>query len=520
MARCWSEDEARRVRIDDDLRALDHLRRLRAAADRPPGGIAATGDLGRVARRAPRARRRRAARARRRCSPPLAELEPMGPVGPVELDEVQLVLAPRLRDAHRCRRRARRYGAVFVGTRRAARGLAFDVVFVPGLAEKIFPRKIVEDPLLLDGERRGLGSGVLETETERAPPSGWRCGSAVGAREPARLPLLSAGRRRAGAPAGPVVLRARGAARRRRATAGLRRASRAAPSDGGRPPRLAGAWPAAHGHRRGRVRPRRCWRRCSTRDPKTTHRDGAVSARRQRRIWRVRCARARRRWCEALDAGRRARRSRRARRARRSRAHQLGRALVLADGAAALRRLPVPVLPAGRASAEAARGADRDRDDRPADARLRCSTRCSSACFDELRDAACCRSAGRNSSGALDVDGSRCSTRRGGACREKLAPAIPRVWDDGIDGMRADLREWLRRACGRRTGWVPDRFELSFGLAVRERGSATGERARPGRGARRPARCAGRSTWSSARARRAPRHRPQDRQGARERRAS
>ena len=29
--------------------------------------------------------------------------------------------------------------------------------------------------------------------------------------------------------------------------------------------------------------------------------------------------------------------------------------------------------------------------------------------------------------------------------REKLHPAIPRVWDDGINGIRADLREWLRK---------------------------------------------------------------------------
>jgi RecB family exonuclease len=56
--------------------------------------------------------------------------------------------------------------------------------------------------------------------------------------------------------------------------------------------------------------------------------------------------------------------------------------------------------------------------------------------------------------------------------REKLCPAIPRVWDDGINGIRADLHEWLRRAAEDESGFVPDRFELAFGLPLRERGDA------------------------------------------------
>jgi ATP-dependent helicase/nuclease subunit B len=45
-----------------------------------------------------------------------------------------------------------------------------------------------------------------------------------------------------------------------------------------------------------------------------------------------------------------------------------------------------------------------------------------------------------------------------------LAPAIDRVWDDGIDAIGADLREWLRRASEEDSGYEPWRFELSFGL--------------------------------------------------------
>jgi CRISPR/Cas system-associated exonuclease Cas4 (RecB family) len=48
--------------------------------------------------------------------------------------------------------------------------------------------------------------------------------------------------------------------------------------------------------------------------------------------------------------------------------------------------------------------------------------------------------------------------------RDDLAPAIDRVWQDGIASVRADLREWLRRSSEDRSGFVPWRFELAFGL--------------------------------------------------------
>ena len=55
---------------------------------------------------------------------------------------------------------------------------------------------------------------------------------------------------------------------------------------------------------------------------------------------------------------------------------------------------------------------------------------------------------------------------------EDLSPAIPRVWQDGIETIRCDLREWLRRAASAGDGWVPHKFELSFGLADRDRPNA------------------------------------------------
>jgi hypothetical protein len=50
---------------------------------------------------------------------------------------------------------------------------------------------------------------------------------------------------------------------------------------------------------------------------------------------------------------------------------------------------------------------------------------------------------------------------------DELAPAIERVWLDGIAAISADLREWLRRASLDSSGFVPRHFELSFGLGTR-----------------------------------------------------
>ena len=54
-----------------------------------------------------------------------------------------------------------------------------------------------------------------------------------------------------------------------------------------------------------------------------------------------------------------------------------------------------------------------------------------------------------------------------GRYRDDLAPAIDRVWEDGVAAVRADLREWLRRASEDESGYVPWLFELSFGLNER-----------------------------------------------------
>ncbi|MBS1876547.1 MAG: exodeoxyribonuclease V subunit gamma [Acidobacteria bacterium] len=95
----------------------------------------------------------------------LAELEPMAEVGPVGIDEVYGVLADRLRTL-RQEPPHRRYGAVFIGAIDEARGRVFDYVFLPGLAEGLFPKRANEDPLLLDVRRREI-SPSLATSDDR-----------------------------------------------------------------------------------------------------------------------------------------------------------------------------------------------------------------------------------------------------------------------------------------------------------------------------------------------------------------
>ncbi|HLY39527.1 MAG TPA: PD-(D/E)XK nuclease family protein, partial [Candidatus Binatia bacterium] len=163
--RTAAEEETRAALIDRQLEDLDHMRafalpliaRLDALPERARWGewLTALRNLAAVALRHPDD-----------VLATLAELEPMAPIGPIDLDEVQLVLGPRLRELT-VRPARRRYGAVFVAPAEAARGLAFDVVFVPGLAEKLFPRKIAEDPILLDTYRAKLDARGLATQAER-----------------------------------------------------------------------------------------------------------------------------------------------------------------------------------------------------------------------------------------------------------------------------------------------------------------------------------------------------------------
>jgi hypothetical protein len=159
------ENGAGHARLDDQIARLANLRRfaiplvrrLHGLPASAPWGdwIAALSDLARAALRRPQP-----------VLSALAELQSMAEVGPVILDEVIEALSERLRFL-RHEPDPRRYGRVYVASIDEARSRSFDVVFLPGLAEGLFPRKVMEDPLLLDSCRERLEQTSLTTQAGR-----------------------------------------------------------------------------------------------------------------------------------------------------------------------------------------------------------------------------------------------------------------------------------------------------------------------------------------------------------------
>ena len=145
----------------------------------------------------------------------LAELKPMGEIEPVGLDEVRRVLGERL-TLLREDPPPNRYGQVTVASIAELWGRSFDLVFLPALAEGIFPRKALEDPLLLDRHRESLGiSPVLTRRRGRGETAATSC---RGHRCPATGGLLPQNRRCTGAISRPILLRPRHSAGGQRST--------------------------------------------------------------------------------------------------------------------------------------------------------------------------------------------------------------------------------------------------------------------------------------------------------------
>jgi ATP-dependent helicase/nuclease subunit B len=95
----------------------------------------------------------------------LAEMRSMGSVGPVSLDDVYQVLGKRLTEI-REKPPNYRFGQVFIGAPEQFRGRSFEVIFVPGLAERIFPQRPREDPVLLDTARQHVPTEELPLLTQ------------------------------------------------------------------------------------------------------------------------------------------------------------------------------------------------------------------------------------------------------------------------------------------------------------------------------------------------------------------
>ncbi|HTO97996.1 MAG TPA: PD-(D/E)XK nuclease family protein [Myxococcales bacterium] len=382
----------------------------------------------------------------------LAELAPMGPVGPVSLAEVRLVLGRRLTELS-VPASGRRYGKVYVAPVHAARGLAFQVVLVPGLAEKLFPQKVIEDPLLRDDARADLSG--LETSAGRIAAERLGLRLAAGAAS-ARLILswpridLSQGRARVPSFYGLEVMRAAegtlpgfGALSRRAEQASQARAGWPAP------PEARDAIDEAEHDLALLAR--------ALRDPARSR--GTAAYLLTANPWLGRAVRARarrslRRWTSAdgvVEPGKAALEA--------LQAHQPAARswspTALQNYAACPYKLVLQAIHrlAPREVPEAIDEIDPlSRGSLIHEAQYELLSGLSAAGELPVRDLA---KAQRRLEEVVD--------RVAGRWQDELAPAIERVWNDCIAGVKIDLREWLRRLA-EDPSWTPWRFELSFGL--------------------------------------------------------
>ena len=393
----------------------------------------------------------------------LAELEPMAPVGPIGLDEVRLVLSDRLGRLEAPRAR-RRYGEVFVAAPIGARGLAFDVVIAPGLAERMFPRKLTEDPILPDSARARLS------------------------------PYLARNDRRVGAER--LALRLVAGAARERAMFSYPRVD----LDQGRPRvpsfyaleilqaatgRLPG-FDALATHAELGTTMRRGWPapadpsdaiddaefdlavldKLLDKDPETTIGAANYLLSGNEHLTRALRARARRWWpkrwtlADGLvdpDVATLAALGR----------HQLSARsyspTALQNFAACPYRFFLQAIHRlePREEPEAIETIDPlTRGSLFADVQYEI--------LSALREIEALPVTLETLDDAFDLLDEKLEEVAGKA-HEKLAPAIERVWRDGIDSIRADLREWIRRAANDPENWRPEWFELGFGLSDREK---------------------------------------------------
>ena len=452
------EDDPLRPRLERDIAALDALREYALPLLDDLAALPERADWGdwldRLSALATRALRRP-----ERVMAVLAELAPMAPVGPVDVGEVQLVLERRLRELASPAPKVR-YGSVFVAPVDEARGLAFDAVFVPGLAEKVFPKKLEEEPILLDAPRRRLGG--LPTREDRLREERLRLRLAAGAASRQLVlsyPRLDLDQSRPRVPSFYAL-------EAKRAATGRLPSFDALARDAERVSNARVGWPAprdpadaidAAEHDLALLESLLAKDEEASRG---TARYLLTANAHLGRALRFRARRWHEGWTQAdgllkvSDAAREA----------------IGRHALSARSFSptalqnfsscpykfflyAVHRLSPREVPESIEELSPLQRGSLVHD-------------VQFALFQVLRD-----------EGLLPVTEATLPEARAHLDREldaiaaryedELAPAIPRVWKDGVDSVRTDLREWLRRASLDETGFVPWRFELSFGLAGR-----------------------------------------------------
>ncbi|MGO9055888.1 MAG: PD-(D/E)XK nuclease family protein [Candidatus Binataceae bacterium] len=454
------EEDARAAMLDRQLLDLDHLREVALEMIEALASLPAQATWGQWLAHL----RNLTALAVRDATPVLAvlaELEPMAPVGPIGLEEVRIVLSNRLGTLTE-RSPRRRYGAVFIGPAAAARGLCFDVVLVPALSERLFPHKVGEDPIQPHAARR-LISPDLVVQTERVGSERLALRVAVGA---ARQRLFLSYPRldvEQGRPRVPSFY----ALEALRAAEGYlpgfyELADRAAAT---RELRL--GWPAPDNVQEAIDQAEfdlALLQKLVDADPDTTV--GAANYLLNTNSHLARALRARgrrwlRRWTPAdgmvdPDPAARAALAR----------HQLTARSYSATALQNYASCPY------RFFLQAIHRLE-PREEPEAIELIDPLTR--GALFHEvqfdllsaLREQHMLPVTHDNLVAAQNLVDAKLNLRAG-FYHDKLAPAIEKVWEDGIAAIRADLREWLRRMAEDSRGWCPERFELSFGLRDRE----------------------------------------------------
>ena len=391
----------------------------------------------------------------------LGELQAMAEVGPVALDEVAGVLADRLRFL-RGEPLVRRFGRVFAGGIDEARGRVFDVVFLPGLCEGLFPSRSLEDPILLDIYRREIVAG-LRLQDDRVAAERRRLHIACAAAR-SRLvfsyPRMDVIESRPRVPSFYALEIVRAAEGR---LPGLRTFEETARR--GAPSRL--DWPAPV-------------------DPREAIDDAEFDLAALGRTFALHPEDARAAGRYLIEANPHLVRSLRAY-ARRARS-----AWSQADGIVEPDQATRAVLATQRLAARSYSPSSlqhfaacpyrfllhaihqfRPREQKVALEQMDPLTRgalfheAQFRLFSALRDAHLLPIRRSNVVRILEISDSvldQVATENA----EKLAPAIPRVWRSEIEDLRTDLRGWIHQAAREEDGWVPAYSEFSFGTGARE----------------------------------------------------